>query len=373
MSSQQMKSSSSKHKVESLNSAIQQLQIWFPKLRCLLLSCDGELLIEHYANGCNEQSLHDLRSATKSFIGALYGIMLDRQEILPPSTAIFACFKDILPRSRANDTLWHGLTPYHLLTMTSGFHWTTGPKLGERYIHAFHRSPSWARFALRLPIQADKLGQFQYRSIDSHLLSMLMTRCTGRTADEYAARFLFDPLQIHRFEWLRSPDGDTAGHIGLMLTGRDMLKFGEVMTHQGSWPMTTNPLSSPVLSESHAAMTRRQTMADTQILPYSWASESMADHTDGCPGFGTYGYQRWNDHLLSQSCSYALGHGGQIICSIPALRMTIAMASDPKVRRWRHPRQYFEQILIPASLQARNTQGESLLMKETSVMERLTT
>lgn len=347
MSPHQVIPATSEHSSERLIPAIRKVPDLFPKLRCLLISCNGKLLMEHYFNGCNASTLHDLRSATKSFIGALYGIAHARQQIVAPNEPIAAWFKDILPRRHANDTLWQELTPYHLLTMTTGLHWITGPKLGERYIHAFHKSPSWIRFALRLPIKTEQRGQFKYRSIDSHLLSVLLTRCTGLTADRYAEQHLFKPLHIQHYEWLRSPDGDAAGHIGLMLTGRDMLKFGELMTYRGTWPPISMAPSSP---ESSEAVDSRQTMSPTQILPDRWANESMAAQSSGYPGFGTYGYQRWNDQLLGHPCSYALGHGGQLIWSIPELKLSLAMASDPKVRRWRHPKTYLEQELLPAIL-----------------------
>ena len=70
------------------------------------------------------------------------------------------------------------------------------------------------------------MGLFQYRSTDSHLLSVAISEATGMDAYAYARQYLFEPLGIRHAAWSPSPEGHSMGHVGLYLTSRDMAKFG---------------------------------------------------------------------------------------------------------------------------------------------------
>jgi CubicO group peptidase (beta-lactamase class C family) len=163
-----------------LDQADREIKAKFPKMRSFLLLRHGKLIWERYYNGHEASSLSDLRSATKSFTSTLIGIAMARGDIPGPDTAVHKLLPKYLPR-RTNPLL-EQITIRHLLTMTSGLYWQTVKKLGEAFIRRFHRSKSWPSFALRLPVQEDQLGVFQYRSVDSHLLSVLLTQCCGTDA-----------------------------------------------------------------------------------------------------------------------------------------------------------------------------------------------
>ncbi|WP_157277575.1 serine hydrolase domain-containing protein [Paenibacillus taiwanensis] len=330
-----MASSLEKHKIHHhrLEAAIAALYKLHPNLRCFLLARQGDVICEVYVD-CDETSLHELRSATKTIVGILVGIASSRGQMPTLHESIKPYFEAELSQGNRNDPLWSSISLYHLLTMTSGLHWQTGPKLGERWIHRFHNSVSWTRFALRLPVHAAWLNQFQYRSVDSHLLSVLISRITGMRADQYANRHLFGPLGIINYHWAVSPDGDTTGHIGLHLSGRDMLKIGQMMLNKGS--IRDNNVSNSI---------------DTAyVIPSEWISETMRSHHTGIHTYGNYGYQGWSHRLHAYDAFCALGHGGQLIYIVPELDIVVVLAGNAQVRRWRHPRLWLEQYLLPACL-----------------------
>ncbi|MDK8182865.1 serine hydrolase [Paenibacillus sp. UMB4589-SE434] len=316
-----------------LETAITALYKLHPNLRCFLLARQGETICEVYAD-CDETSLHDLRSATKTVVGILVGIASSHGLMPALEESIKPYFEAELPQSNKNDPLWSSISLYHLLTMTSGLHWQTGPKLGEQWIHRFHNSASWTRFALRLPVHAEFMNHFQYRSIDSHLLSVLLTRITGMRADQYAERHLFGPLGIINYRWALSPDGDASGHIGLHLSGRDMLKIGQLMLDKGI-------IRDNNVSNSTDAL---------YVIPSEWIKETMRSHHAGMDAYGNYGYQGWSHRLQGYDAFCALGHGGQMIYIVPELDIVVVLAGNSHVRRWRHPRLWLEQHLLPACL-----------------------
>ncbi len=307
--------------------ALAQLPEQWPKLRCFLLARDGKLVHESYYHDTDEHSLHDLRSATKSIMSLLIGIAQKQGKMIGTHDPIAPLLETFMPAPTRSNTLWQRLTLYHLLTMTTGLQWETNSRMSERWVHRFHSSPSWRRFATRLPIQSNMYGRFQYRSIDSHLLSVLLTLQTGMSADQFAAQYLFGPLGISNYKWERSPDGDAAGHIGLSLTGRDMLSIGQLLLNEGC--VTTNNVV-------------------TSLIPASWVRETITAHSEGASGYGAYGYQWWCHQLNGIDAACAMGYGGQLIFVIPKLRITAVWAADSRVKRWRHPAQWLEQYLLPA-------------------------
>lgn len=175
----------------------------YPKMRSFLLVHDGQLLYERYYGGHTVQSLNDLRSATKSFTSMLLGIAVSRGEVPSVDASVYDVFRQLIP-AQTHPAL-KKLSLRHLLTMTSGFAWQTGKKLGEPLIHRFHRNRQWVRYALSLPIVQQDIGTFQYRSTDSHLLSAAISKGTGMDAYAYARLHLFEPLGIQHTAWSPIP------------------------------------------------------------------------------------------------------------------------------------------------------------------------
>ncbi|UHA75011.1 serine hydrolase domain-containing protein [Paenibacillus sp. 481] len=346
-----------------LQAAVALLDPLFPRLRCFLLARNERLITEIYRNDGAPEALNDLRSATKSFIAALLGIAMHQHRMHDVEIPVLPLLESIHHKRSAADPLWQQLTIRHFLSMSSGLMWHTGKRLGEQWIQRFHQSSSWRGFSFRLPVRAHSIGQFQYRSIDSHLLSVLLTRITGMRADTFAEQHLFGPLGITNYRWQLSPDDDAAGHIGLELTGRDMLKFGQLFLNQGQWHHEHNKsdsngninCSSNVDCNSIGNVNNNNSsLTSTSIIPANWVRESLKQQIEGLPAYGHYGYQWWIQRLRCARkktythAAYALGHGGQIIYVIPKYGLTLVFASNPHVNRYRHPRQWIEEHLLPA-------------------------
>ncbi|AZK44901.1 serine hydrolase domain-containing protein [Paenibacillus lentus] len=311
----------SKETLELLHAANEEILKHFPKMHSFIVARQGELLTERYYNEFNRTDLHDLRSATKSILSILYGIASYRGKLPPLHAPIWDTIQKYAVQKPGPH--WEKLTLHHLLTMTSGFCWKTGAKMGEAFIHRFHQSPNWTKYILHLQIEEHKIGTFQYCSVDSHLLSILLTEWTGLSAADYAKEYLFGPLGIEESVWKAAPEGHSMGHIGLHLTARDMAKIGQLCLQGGVWE-------------------------GGRILSADWLRQSMTPLSTESPGYGRFGYHWWTTKVHGITYAYAHGHGGQQINVIPALDSVIVFTAASDLSRWKNSRPLLEKFIIPA-------------------------
>lgn len=293
----------------------------YSKMHSMLIVRHGKLIFEQYYGEHHAETLNDLRSATKSFIGILTGIAIDRGEMPDVLTLVSVILRKHIPYLHSPHL--PKITLHHLLTMTSGFSWITGKRLGEPLIRNLHRSRRWGSFGLSLNIIPDNIGKFQYRSIDSHLISIILSESTGLDAYTYAQQHLFGPLGMSHTAWLASPEGHSMGHIGLHLTSRDMAKIGICLLNEGNF-------------------------AEQQIIPTHWLKDSFTAQSTGYPAFGDYGYQFWIGKMSGQPFRLAHGHGGQQILLLPDLDAVVIFTAESKLNNWKNPRKLVEKYIIPA-------------------------
>lgn len=306
--------------IYSFSAADEAIRAHYPKMRSMLIARGGTILSEHYYGGCGPSSLHDLRSATKSVLSILLGIAAAQSALPELDEPVWDSVREYAPKRP--DPAWSELTMRELLTMTSGLYWQTGAKLGERFIGRLHRSRKWADFILRLPVVEKQRGSFVYCSAGSHLLSVLLTKWTGMNASEFASTYLFKPLGMSDYRWDSSPEGHSAGHIGLYLTSRDMLKLGLLCLQKGRWE------------------------GEVLVCP-EWLEKSMSPHCAPFGSYGQYGFHWWSANYRGLRYCYAHGHGGQQIHVIPELDAVVVFTGESKVKRFKNPKALLENIIIP--------------------------
>ena len=217
-------------------------------LHVVLASHGGRIVLEHYQAGVDEswgrplgevgfgpQTLHDLRSVTKSVVGLLYGIALDRRLVPPPDAPLLPHFPDYPDLLAAPDR--QGLRIEHALTMTLGLEWDeerpyTDPLNSEI---AMEIAPDRYRFVLDRPVVAEPGTRWIYSGGSVALVGELIRRGTGKPLPEFAKETLFDPLGVDRFEWIAGDDGVALAASGLRLRGADLLRIGQLLLAKGSW------------------------------------------------------------------------------------------------------------------------------------------
>jgi len=199
----------------------------------LLIARHGRLVLDAYYAPYSANIPHAVNSTTKSIVATLIA-MLHADGVLDSlDHRVLDYFPD---RDFANaDDGKKAITVQHLLNMTSGLAWDEG--LGEhwRSLTELKRSRDWVRFILDRPMANQPGETFYYNSGNSHLLSALITRLTGKPAEDFARSRLFGPLGITNYSWPRDPLGQSYGGWGLSLKPRDMAKIGYLYLRRGSW------------------------------------------------------------------------------------------------------------------------------------------
>ena len=127
------------------------------------------ILLERYFNGRRATTPANVKSVSKSVIAALVGIASDRK-LLSLNDPIGKYFPDLAEAGK------RAITVEDLLTMRSGLESTSSRNYG-----AWVQSSNWIRHALAKPLLAAPGTQMIYSTGNSHLLSAILTKATGKS------------------------------------------------------------------------------------------------------------------------------------------------------------------------------------------------
>jgi CubicO group peptidase (beta-lactamase class C family) len=284
----------------------------------LLVSRGGKLLFERYFSGPDEimnrreknvvhdaDTLHDMKSVSKSVASLVFGIAVDRGLIGSLDQPILNFFPELSDlRSPEKDRI----KLVHALTMTMGLKWVEAtPATGDEDNDEarMNRAQDGCRFVLgSLPV-TDPAGQkFFYNTGALRLTSAIVRKATGHPLDELARTALFEPLGITAVEWRRiKGDTDTGG--GLRLKPRDMMKIGQLVLNGGNWN-------------------------GRQIVSKAWIDASTTAYTNASAKYD-YGYLWWLGRAPFNGREVrvlaALGRGGQSIRIVPDLDLVMVVTA----------------------------------------------
>ena len=167
----------------------------------------------------NADTLHDLRSVSKSVVGLLYGIALADGKVPSPDAPLLASFPEYT--DLAADPARNRWTTHDALTMTMGTDWD---ELSVPY-----SDPTNSEIAMDMaPDGAGSPGA-------TALLARIIAKGTGKPLHDFARDTLFDPLGIGPTEWLTDRDGEAIAASGLRMTPRDLARIGLMMLNGGMW------------------------------------------------------------------------------------------------------------------------------------------
>ncbi len=252
-------------------------------------------------------------SITKSIVSILIGIMVDKGLIKNIHEPIQNYFPEIV---ESNDPQKKEITIFHLLTMTSGL------KAGN-----FQGSKNWVKFILEQPIIHVPGSTFQYNSGDSHLLSAIIEKISGIPTASFAEKYLFSPLGINKYTWVRDPQGIHGGGFSISLNLEDMVKIGLLLLNEGQFN------SNQVISSNWIIQAKR---------PYKQVNTTK----EGTSG---YGYQLWTYENTNSNTPidyyYANGKFGQYIFIVPKLNIMAVVKSNLQKDQQSAPRLFFEELL----------------------------
>ena len=118
------------------------------------------------------------------------------------------------------------ITVENLLTMSSGITFNESGIVSGN---------DWVASYLNSTVNGTTGQIFQYNSMNTYMLSAIVTKRTGETLTEYLKPRLFQPLGITKYFWETCPAGITKGGWGLFLCAEDMAKLGQLYLQKGKW------------------------------------------------------------------------------------------------------------------------------------------
>jgi len=224
---------------------------------------NDSVLYERYFGDVTANSKLPSFSVAKSVVSTLLGIALNEGKIKSLQEPI----TNYLPQLRKNDRRFDSVTIQHVLDMRSGV------KSNENYSSPFSDvlkmgfASNVSKPALKAELEKMP-GEFDYKSVNTQILALIVEKATGKKLQEYATEKLWQPLQMeHQATWNADKQGTVRAFCCINAAARDYAKFGSLFLHGGKWQ-------------------------GKQIVPESWVQQST--DLDTMSKYGGYKNQWWS-------------------------------------------------------------------------------
>ncbi|WP_179107048.1 serine hydrolase [Variovorax sp. KK3] len=281
----------------------------FANLHAVFIARKGKMVMERYFEGEDERwgtplgkvrfdadTLHDVRSVSKSIVGLLYGIALAEGKVPALDTPLLDAFPHYA--DLAGDARRRRIRIVDVLTMTMGLEWNedlpySDPRNSEI---AMERSNDRYRYVLDRPIAAEPGERWRYSGGATAILGHLVAKGSGMPLLAYAKEKLFSPMGIDQVEWTAGRNGEAAAASGLRMRAPDLARIGQLLLRQGEWD------GRPLVAKDwiSASLTPRAAAFDGLRYGYHWY---VAQQRDGTPAY------------------LAIGLGGQRLVVVPSLEL----------------------------------------------------
>jgi len=304
----------------------------------LMILRHGHVVAEGWWAPYSSAHKQQLYSLSKSFTGTAIGLAID-EGLLTLDDPIVKFFPDLVPAVISENLA--ALKVRHLLSMGVGH-----ARDSILILEASAPGVPWEKTFLAQPVVFKPGSQFMYNSGASFMLSSIVTRVTGKTAQEYLQPRLYQPLNITNVSWGANFEGINMGASHLRMPTEDIAKFGQLYLQNGVWN-------------------------GKQIISKEWVKEASSKQinngkNDNSWGYG-YGYQFW---LNPPDGFRADGAFGQFSMVFPALDAVVAITSESISTK--DTMQIVWDVLLPemkdAPLQI-NTAGHNQLQKELKALK----
>jgi CubicO group peptidase (beta-lactamase class C family) len=264
----------------------------FKNISSIVVMKKGRLLIEEYFNGETRDSLHDPRSAGKSFSSSVTGIAINEGYLKSENQTLKEYYN--LKSYENYSTAKEDVSIKDLLTMSSLFDGNDDDSNSPGNEENMYPTADWVNFALGVPASNTRpKDEWHYFTAGVVILGDILNKITPGGLERYADQKLFQPLGITNYKWPYTPQHvpNTAG--GIQMNALDFAKYGQLYKNMGKW-------------------------SGKQIIPESWINKTFTKYKS-IPGRKDefYGYLFWNKTYLVKGKKYetyyCAGNGGNKI------------------------------------------------------------
>jgi CubicO group peptidase (beta-lactamase class C family) len=261
----------------------------------LLVIRNGYLVAEDYYNGYTAYTPHNVKSVSKSFLSAITGIALQKGYFTLDDKVL-----DYFPEyvSDTTDVRKYDITIRYLMTMRMGI------DNEENNLFDVLATENWIRTTIELPLLSPPGEKFRYSTLQTHLLSAILTKTSGMSTFNLTKKYLTDPMGIDIDHWSQDLQGYYFGGSEMFFTPREMAVLGYLYLNGGK-------------------------LRDEQIIPAGWVTSSLSGTWEknnaewGVLRDYNYGHLWWLGKINDYQMFWALGFGGQMVITFPDLNLIV--------------------------------------------------
>lgn len=277
----------------------------------LLVLKNEVLLHERYRQGYSRESLAVSFSVAKSFTSAILGIALEDGHFESVNDPVSKYVPELIGSG------YEGVPIKHILQMCSGIRFVEEYDREDADVMVMRRhieeGKSIKEYATTLEAEHPSGQVYNYASIDTQVLGMLLENVTGMSPGKYLEEKLWAKLGMESdAKWVTDQHGTVLTYSLFNVTLRDYAKFGLLYLNRGLWN------GQRLISEEWVG---RSTTAESELL-------KLKDFYSEGWDIG-YGYQWWVP-AGDEGEFTAIGIFGQYIYVNPSREIVIVKTSaDP--------------------------------------------
>lgn len=274
----------------------------------LLVMKNGKILFEEYYLGTGPDDRRISWSLAKSYLSALFGILMEEGAIASLDDPVVKYAPEL------KGSAYEKASIRNVLNMASGV------VFDEDYLDKNSDIIRMGR-VIALGGTLDEFTasfkesfappgkQWQYVSIDTHVIGMVVRGATGKSIPDLLSRKVIAPLGLERNGYYVT-DGTGVAFVlgGLNFTTRDYARFGQMILNDGRYN-------------------------GQQIVPGDWIADSTTPSAPTSPGHTQYGYQWWIPADTHEGEFFGRGIYGQYLYfDKPRNVLIVSTAADRKFR-----------------------------------------
>ena len=277
---------------------LEEINESYPSIKSVTIIRNENVVLDAYVYPNSGNSLYQINSIVKSILSLLFGIAIDQGYI----ESVNQPLTDFFPEESMDNFDYRKeiITLEHLLTMTPG--------LDCRDSYQFDWDWSdpqwllindWVQYFIDLPMVSTPGNRFAYCNSDARVLSVILTKATGMTAQVFANKYLFGPLGLRIDSWNNFQGVYTDGARGIRIRPIDLARVGQLVLNGGVWE-------------------------GQRVVSEEWVEQSTQQYIEGNLE-AYYGYLWW----VNESGFYSgIGYGGQYLYVVPWADLVVVFTSS---------------------------------------------
>jgi len=263
------------------------------KTVAFLIIRNDSIIYENYFDGYSKSEIVNSFSVAKSFVSLLTGIAISEGYIKDVHVKI----TDYIPELQKKG--FDKISIEDLLNMRSGIKFNDGLIIPYTNEATYYYGPDLLSYLKHLKIKNEPALNFQYKSVNTHLLSIIISRATKKTLSEYLQEKIWEPLGMESdAKWvIDHENGIERAFCCLNAVARDYAKLGRLCLYKGNWD-------------------------GKQIVPEAWIEKCTHP---SIIGENSYSYHFW---LYKNNTYFANGFHGQYVFVNPNTNTIIVRIGD---------------------------------------------